>query len=120
MSRKEYDLTVNTGGEEGQILDHMLCARDPQVQRDDAKALLALVARLHSLAAFGAAVLALWWADGNPGDVDGAVLQDEAEKAGLWHRVERHADGVECEWCGGEGPCGELTEAGRAALGRKP
>ena len=68
------------------------------------------------LARFGAAMLAEWWNDGNPGDIDGGEVQEIAEKHGLWHQVERHADGVECEWCGNEGPCGELTEAGLAAL----
>jgi len=72
--------------------------------------------RLRALALFGKAMLAEWWDDGNPGDIDGADAQEAAEASGLWHQVERHADGVECEWCGGEGPCGELTEAGLAAL----
>lgn len=69
-----------------------------------------------ALARFGAALLPKWWDDGNAGDIDGADAQDAAEACGLWHRVERHADGVECEWCGNEEPCGELTEAGLAAL----
>jgi hypothetical protein len=69
-----------------------------------------------SLARFGAAMLTKWWDDGNPGDIDGGDAQDAAEQCGLWHQVERHADGVECEWCGNEGPCGELTEAGQSAL----
>ncbi len=70
----------------------------------------------ESLARFGAAMLAEWWNDGDPGDIDGGMAQDAAEACGLWHQVERHTDAVECEWCGNEGPCGELTEAGLAAL----
>ena len=70
----------------------------------------------EALARFGAALLPKWWDDGNPGDIDGADAQDAAEACGLWHRVERHADGVECEWCNNEEPCGELTEAGLSAL----
>lgn len=48
MSRQEFNLTVNTGGEEGQILDHLLCARDPNVRHRDAKDLLKLVGNLRS------------------------------------------------------------------------
>ena len=65
---------------------------------------------------FGAVMLREFWDDGNPGDIDGGAAQEAAEEHGLWHQVERHADGVECEWCGNEGPCGELTEVGLAAL----
>lgn len=72
--------------------------------------------RLRSLASFGALLLPKWWDDGNPGDIDGGDAQEAAEACGLWHEVERHADGVECEWCGNEGPCGELTEAGLAVI----
>lgn len=72
--------------------------------------------RLRALAQFGLALLPKWWDDGNPGDIDGGDAQDAAEAAGLWQRVERHADGVECEWCNNEEPCGELTEAGNRAL----
>lgn len=68
-------------------------------------------------AAFGRALLPKWWDDGNPGDIDGGDAQDAAEAAGLWHRVERHADGIECDWCEGEWPCGELTEGALVALG---
>lgn len=135
MSRQEFNLTVNTGGEEGQILDHLLCARDPNVRHRDAKDLLKLVGNLRSriaeldaerdrlrrLAEFGQACLRAWWDDGDPGDMDGGAVQEDAEAAGLWQRVERHSDGVECEWCNGAEPCGELTDAGLAALkGRKP
>lgn len=67
-------------------------------------------------AQFGRALLPLWWDDGNPGDIDGSAAQDAAEASGLWRRVERHADGVECEWCNNEEPCGELTDTGLAAL----
>lgn len=68
------------------------------------------------LARFGAACLSEWW-ENDCGDLDGATVQEYAEAAGLWHQVERHADGVECEWCGNDGSgCGELTEAGAAAL----
>ncbi len=70
----------------------------------------------EALASFGRALLPLWWDGGNPGDIDGADAQDAAEEAGLWHQVERHADGVECEWCGNDGPCGELTEQGVRSL----
>lgn len=62
------------------------------------------------------ALRTLWWDDGNPGDIDGSAAQDAAEASGLWRRVERHADGVECEWCNNEEPCGELTDTGLAAL----
>ena len=66
---------------------------------------------------FGLSVLAAWWDEGNPGDLGGDDLQDFAEHVGLWHRVERHADGVECEWCQNDGSgCGELTEAGDRAV----
>ena len=93
------------------------------------RAVLAYVERLRSAAPppsdavreaaeaqFGRALLPLWWDDGNPGDIDGSAAQDAAEASGLWRRVERHADGVECEWCNNEEPCGELTEIGRSAL----
>lgn len=73
-------------------------------------------AATEAYAAFGRALLPLWWDDGNPGDIDGGDVQDAAEKAGLWHHVERHAEGVECDWCNNEEPCGELTEAGLSAL----
>ena len=72
--------------------------------------------REAAFAQFGRALLPLWWDDGNPGDIDGSAAQDAAEASGLWRRVERHADGVECEWCNNEEPCGELTEIGRSAL----
>ena len=66
---------------------------------------------------FGLSALAAWWDEGNPGDLGGDDLQEFAERAGLWHRVERHADGVECEWCQNDGSgCGELTEAGDRAV----
>ena len=66
---------------------------------------------------FGLSALAAWWDEGNPGDLGGDDLQDFAEHVGLWHRVERHADGVECEWCQSDGSgCGELTEAGDRAV----
>lgn len=67
------------------------------------------------LARFGAACLSEWW-ENDCGDLDGATVQEYAEAAGLWHQVERHADGVECEWCNNEEPCGELTDTGLAAL----
>ena len=73
-------------------------------------------AATEAYAAFGRALLPLWWDDGNPGDIDGGMVQTFAEKFGLWHQVERHAEGVECDWCGNEGWCGELTEAGLSAL----
>lgn len=72
--------------------------------------------REAAFAQFCRALLPLWWDDGNPGDIDGSAAQDAAEASGLWRRVERHADGVECEWCNNEEPCGELTDAGLAAL----
>ena len=66
---------------------------------------------------FGLSVLAAWWDEGNPGDLGGDDLHDFAEHVGLWHRVERHAEGVECEWCQNDGSgCGELTEAGDRAV----
>lgn len=68
------------------------------------------------LAALGLAVLREWWG-GDCCDIDGASVQEYAEEAGLWRQVERHADGVECEWCGNDGSgCGELTDAGSAAF----
>lgn len=55
---------------------------------------------------FARLVLRAWWNDGAPGDVDGADLQEFAEKAGLWR-------------CGGDGsPGGELTEAGMTLMGQ--
>lgn len=63
----------------------------------------------------GARLLAEWW-ENDCADLDGSSVQEIAEETGLWHQVEHHAPGVECEWCGNEGPCGELTEAGLAAL----
>ena len=48
MSRKQYDITVNTGGEMGQILDHLLCASDPKIRRQDAKDALRLHAALRA------------------------------------------------------------------------
>lgn len=65
---------------------------------------------------FGLLALAAWWNEGQPGDLEGDVLQGYADRAGLWHHVDRHAAGVECEWCNNEEPCGELTEIGRSAL----
>lgn len=65
---------------------------------------------------FGLLALAAWWNEGQPGDLEGDVLQGYADRAGLWHHVDRHADGVECEWCGNDGSgCGELTDAGERA-----
>lgn len=72
--------------------------------------------REAAFAKFGRALLPKWWDDGNPGDIDGGDAQEAAEACGLWHPVERHPDGVECDWCGNEEPCGELTEAGLSAL----
>ena len=86
-----------------------LIAPAPPAARDEVR---------EALAAFGAVCLREWWGDGNPGDIDGGAAQEAAEEAGLWHQVERHADGVECEWCGNEGPCGEMTAVGLAALSR--
>ena len=82
------------------------------------RALRALLAeREDPVRRFGLSVLAAWWGEGDPGDLGGDDLQDFAEDAGLWHRVERHADGVECEWCQNDGSgCGELTEAGDRAV----
>ena len=69
---------------------------------------------------FARLVLRAWWDDGNPGDVDGADLQEFAEKAELWRQVMEGEHGEDCETCGGDGsPCGELTEAGLALLGVK-
>lgn len=48
MSRKQYDTTVNTGGEMGQILDHLLCASDPKIRRQDVKDALRLHAALRA------------------------------------------------------------------------
>lgn len=65
---------------------------------------------------FGLLALAAWWNEGQPGDLEGDVLQGYADRAGLWHHVDRHAAGVECEWCGNDGSgCGELTDAGERA-----
>ena len=69
---------------------------------------------------FARLVLRAWWDDGNPGDVDGADLQEFAEKAELWRQVMEGEHGEDCETCGGDGsPCSELTEAGLALLGVK-
>lgn len=68
-----------------------------------------------AVATFGVWLLAEWW-ENDCADLDGATVQEIAEETGLWHQVERHADGVECEWCGNDGACGELTEAGLQAL----
>ena len=73
-------------------------------------------AGVPAAAVLGRAVLKVWW-ENDCGDIDGGDIQEWAEEAGLWHRVERHADGVEREWCGNDGSgCGELTEAGLAVL----
>ena len=48
MSRKQHDLTVNTGGEMGQILDHLLYASDPKIRRQDARDALRLHAALRA------------------------------------------------------------------------
>ena len=91
------------------------CPPGGPCQRCQLEAAEARCAELEALASFGASLLSEWW-ENDCGDLDGVFVQDEAEKAGLWHHVERHADGVECEWCCGEEPCGELTEAGSRAL----
>lgn len=70
---------------------------------------------------FARLVLRAWWADGDPGDVDGADLQEMAEKSGLWRQVMEGEHGTDCESCGGDGaPCGELTEAGLRVVGGQP
>jgi hypothetical protein len=40
---------VNTGGEMGQILDHLLCAKLPEIRMEDAREALRLHNRLRSL-----------------------------------------------------------------------
>lgn len=76
-------------------------------------------AKAHS--EFARLVLRAWWSDGELGDVDGADLQEFAQKAGLWRQVMEGEHGPDCEACGGDGsPCSELTEAGLALLGVKP
>jgi hypothetical protein len=47
VSREEAP-TVNTGGEMEQILDHLLCASDPKIRRQDAKDALELHAALRA------------------------------------------------------------------------
>lgn len=75
------------------------------------------VAELEPLATFGRAVLRVWRNDGDPGDLDGTGVQGMAEAAGLWRAVQEGEHGEDCEECGGAGgPCGELTDAGVAAV----
>lgn len=107
LTREEYeDELLGPDGNQGWA--DVLLAHDAALRAENE--------RLRALARFGALLLPKWWDDGNPGDIDGGDAQEAAEACGLWHEVERHADGVECEWCGNEGPCGELTEAGLAVI----
>lgn len=126
MSGEQHLADARRRAEEA-LLYNRTHANSPRVRAALVEALEALLAaepappagaevREAAEAQFGRALLPLWWDDGNPGDIDGSAAQDAAEASGLWRRVERHADGVECEWCNNEEPCGELTDTGLAAL----
>ena len=68
-----------------------------------ANTIAAAIARIESgepWSSFGEAVFDRFWGDGDPGDIEGAELQEVARECGLLCRADEAGDGIEHgEWC---------------------